>query len=296
MPDINMQVFEEAKRNQLVTEVDIQTQVALDGHQVQLSDIANPTQSQDNVVIDRHGEFLPHWNESLDFDTWIKMSMEVAGKQVLMLRGNSNVNSASNITNTMLFGDDFQGTSIDLTKWDGETARTTVSGGVMTFIHAIADYDWLYTDNAFAQPFIMESNVNMPSSGDDMSFGITNGASNTRIAYFYKGTVPNRFYTNDGTSSYVDTNTVYGSYKTIKIKYVSGSVSFYQDGVELTNSPKTNNIPSDNLGIGIRNPSDADDYLFKWVFIRKYAAVEPTVSINIPKNITTALKSLGRAG
>ena len=91
-----MQVFEEAKRNQLVTEVDIQAQVALDDYQVRLSDIPNPTQSQDNVVIDRFGEFLSHWNESLDFDTWVKMSVEVTGKRILMLRGNSSISSLSN--------------------------------------------------------------------------------------------------------------------------------------------------------------------------------------------------------
>ena len=155
MPDINMSVYEEVKRNQLVTEVDIQTQAGLDDYQVQLSDISNPTASQDNAVISG-GEFLPHWNESLDFDAWVKMNIEVAGKRLLVLSGNSNLNSVSDGEEVFDFFDTF--TSLDwATKWSSASqASYSAANNRLRLADIDATTNHIVTQNTYSNFDISE--------------------------------------------------------------------------------------------------------------------------------------------
>ena len=124
-----MGVYVEAQHNQLVTEFDIQSQAELEDHQVQLADVDNPTQAQDNLVIGGDGVVIPHWNESVDFDTWVKIHIENAGRRVLMIHGNDGLIGVSSIDDTMIFGDDF---SDDLSKWEGNTSIAAISDGILT--------------------------------------------------------------------------------------------------------------------------------------------------------------------
>ena len=303
MPDINMQVFEEAKRNQLVTEVDIQTQAALDNYQVKLSDITNPTQSQDNVVIDRFGGFLPHWNESLDFDTWIKMSMEIAGKRILMLQGNSSISNESSIDRMSEFGDEFLTGTLDATKWDTSDKQGTIteSSGQLHITHSTAS--WFTSKDAI-----------MP---DDFRI-IARGKSNTNYIGLWG-------HCDGAGDPYGETNdisglmSVSGNYVNLRYDevdhtdsqaYSAGTiyiVEFIKVGSNLTintydssyNLIQTHEGTVSNLPTGryfsFRGYNSTQDY--DYIYITKTVAVEPTWLANdIPQNIAVALKSLGRAG
>jgi len=271
MPDINMQVYKEVQRNQLVTEVDIQTQVALDDYQVQLAGIANPTQSQDNIVIDRFGEFLPHWNESLDFDSWVKLSMELAGKRLLILRGNPDVSSASNGSNTFI-----------------------AYHGAATNIYL----DSLLIDASL--DFIFESRYK-PVSGT--SNAVYFGISNNQIPWtddsaWIDDYVQNRMISYDDGDTGAQTTTtvlVQGTWYDFKmVKKISG-ISMYKDD-EFISPEITTYIPNESCGLffyedGARQGEQ------EYSFIRKYTATEPTWAADgEEQNIAVALKSLGRAG
>lgn len=271
MPDINMQVFEEAQRNQLVTEIDIQTQVALDDYQVQLSNITNPTQSQDNVVIDRYGEFLPHWNESLDFDTWVKISMGVAGKRLLMLRGNSSVSSNSN--------------------------------GDNVFIQYKSPSSSNYLESAIiAVPYVWEGNIWRGSSTSQVKFGVSNvadpydaAADSTFLFYDDAGNWLYGYTNNDGSRTNNNAATSWIDNQRYKVKIVAApSLITYSRETGSLSFTINSNIPDESGGLvqSIAQGSGGHD----WAFIRNYTAVEPIVTVYTEQNIAVALKSLGRAG
>lgn len=304
MPDVNMSVFEEVKRNQLVTEIDIQTQVALDDYQVQLSNIANPTQSQDNVVIDRHGEFLSHWNESLDFDTWVKMSMETAGKRILMLRGNSSVSDRSFIDGVFIFGDDFNGISLDSSKWDTLGATLSFDGNTISVKNNSDSTDQTVSSKTtFTGEYILESRAKIIGTAAynyllKQSDTPTDNTPSTIIGTSTAVSSPYKCYINYGASTHTATPTsndfsIFARHKIIRL---DSSVKYYYNNAhQITH---TTNIPTstDSLVVGFMPYYLNEEIITDNIFVRKYTATEPTTNIGTPKNIAIALKSLGRAG
>jgi hypothetical protein len=296
MPDINMQVFEEVKRNQLVTEVDIQTQVALNDYQVKLSDIANPTQSQDNVVIDRYGEFLPHWNESLDFDTWVKMSMEIDGKRLLMLRGNSSANSVSSGGDVFIVFDDFE----DALQGDWTTLAGTI------------DYD--NTDHSFSSSQCMKisalSRTEIPiTPSNDIIIEYQLWKKTAAIHYmFHSDTVwvahigitaaeNIEYYT----TAWQDTGDDIVPDQWELMSYGDFNWSAHTYDISRNGIQSYNNAGMWNYGargqnaVELQSPAGDDIYIDNFI-VRKYTATEPTVTVDGEQNLVTALKSLGRAG
>ena len=301
MPDINMQVFEEVKRNQLVTEVDIQTQVALDDYQMHLSDIANPTQSQDNVVIDRHGEFLPHWNESLDFDTWVKMSMEIAGKKLLMIHGGVELSSGSNITDAMIFGDDFLSTLDYTSKWvsNAQASYSTSNGNL-----EVQDQDEVYNNclnsqNNFSNGYIIETRFKASGSTPCELYiqSEASKATNT-VNDIIRIRLADSLITGIGGVYDTGINGVDGTWYRGLLKIpASGDAGayIYSDNGQTLHTSKTG-TPATRTGyIFIHQRPNSLGYV-DWIFVRKHTTTEPTYTIGTPKNILITLKSLGRAG
>lgn len=288
-----MGVYVEAQHNQLVTEFDIQSQAELEDHQVQLADVDNPTQAQDNLVIGGDGVVIPHWNESVDFDTWVKIHIENAGRRVLMIHGNDGLIGVSSIDDTMIFGDDF---SDDLSKWEGNTSIAAISDGILTITGTGNDYKMNgITD--IPQPYIVRFRANITPK-DDYTFGLFSQSSFiiNDIEYYTTSSV-GRLYTSSSSSrSFISLDTPSAGFKNYDIVYRSGNVHIFVNDVEDTNSPKTTNVPNVPLPIGFRTLTNNSDWLFDYIYARQYAVAEPTYTIGSPKNISIALKSLGRVG
>lgn len=314
-----MQVFEEVKRNQLVTEVDIQTQVALDDYQVQFQDIDNPTQSQDNVVIDRHGEFLPHWNESSDFDTWVKMSMEIAGKRLLILQGNSNVSSASNGSDTFVVFDDFGDASLD-PQWtyaEGATPATddySESGGVLQITSAETDHPWI--GNRLGEVPRVYTSIS------DIDVEITTKITTGSLDVIYEGVGIYIAQDNDDWTSVVHLcSTHFGVNEAQREKQDAGvrtysSINFTKTNPEYLKLTRLGNIfeyfvSADRItwtSFGTYTKTMTASSVGMYVFdnaiesfddfrVRKYTATEPIWSADGgEQNIAVALKSFGRTG
>ena len=199
MPDMNMQTFEELQRHQLVTEFDIQSQAELEGYQVKLDNVDNPTQAQDNLVVGVNGESLPHWNESVDFDAWIKIQIEASGKRGLLIHGNSGLSSGISISDTMEWGDDF---TTDLSKWIMDTEHASIVDNILEH-NRTAEGSWatLKSNETFDDNVIMEMRAFLTdAAGKYNRAGFTAGTLENNDAY--KETI--MFVSHAGTESIVN--------------------------------------------------------------------------------------------
>ena len=273
MPDMNMQTYEEVHRHQLVTEFDIQSQSELTDYQVKLENVSNPTQAPDNLVVGVDGEALSHWNESVDFDTWVKMMIEVSGKHGLLIHGNSGLSSGSSGSDVFI-------------QYHGAASSAYVD---------------TLTSNLVG-PIIVEGNVRATASSHNLNWGIAETAANGggdrfTIKSYSIGADIYGYSTNDGTESIVgrfdEGGFVLNQWYDIKISYDGTTARFYFDDTELEDG-NTLNIPNENMGLQYYAQTGTGEQ--EYLYARKYTAIEPTIQISTPKNISTALKSFGRAG
>ena len=298
MPDMNMQTYEEVHRHQLVTEFDIQSQSELEDYQVQLENVDNPTQAQDNLVISVNGESLSHWNESLDFDTWIKVKIGISGKRGLLIHGNEELANKSSITDTMMFGDDFLE---DLSKWSGDVANYGIVNNKLPMADTTAKI--IYASIGGLSNTIIESKISTTSNGDtnDYAYGIAYRIDAANRCLFLRRSAGETYARRWGDQAvYYSTvppqwtDNVYGIDKVIVGSTVANSIHSF-NGTTITGVANYNSDINADISIYSYATLDSDNVI-DWVFVRKYAAIEPIVHIGTPKNISTALKSFGRAG
>ena len=270
MPDMNMQIVEEVGRHQLVTEFDVQSQSELTDYQVQLENVGNPTQAQDNLVVGVDGESLSHWNESLDFDTWVEIDIATSGKRGLLIHGNDGLRSENS-------GDD-------------------------TFIQYHGDTTSIFTDTPIqVPPLIVNGRFSWtpPISTQNTFWGVVGSGGFADEAADINHRINTEIFRsvtfNETSASGTTVIGAASSDSVYEIVLNGTNAKFYRDGtLHSTHSDAT--VPTgDLLGLfwGAKNVGDAR---LHWSFIRKYTAIEPSVQIGTPKNISTALKSFGRAG
>ena len=272
MPDMNMRVYDELQRHQLVTEFDIQSQSELDDYQVKLDNIDNPTQAQDNLVIDSDGIVMPHWNESVDFDTWVKIKIGVSGKRGLLIHGNGKLDNGSDGNNTFIA------------------------------FHGFADANYLDSLLVTVDDFIYESRTRYTFSGNNyVYFGLSDNTLpwTNDGGWYDMNTIVNRHICHDAgvasvttTKSPLPTINQWYDFKIIKV----GSTSYaYRDGAAFS-AQITSGVPTiSSVGL-FMNEYDTSQGEQNYAFVRQYIATEPTIRISIPKNIAIALKTFGRAG
>ena len=266
MPDMNMQTFEELKRHQLVTEFDIQSQSELEDYQVKLDDVDNPTQAQDNLIVGVDGESLPHWNESFDFDTWIKMNIATSGKRGLLIHGNAGLSSGSS-------GDD--------TFVQYHSASTTDYLGTLNIPYTNVIYETQFKQNTHRVFFGLSNNAD--ALVDDSIF-----------IYEVSPTIIYLQAREEGSDTVIqDSTTVDANYHRYKIELLSGTAHGYKDGTEILTG-LSSGLPNENMGLVF--DKNIGGGIQDWAFARKYTATEPDYILSTPKNISTALKSFGRAG
>lgn len=292
MPDLNMQVFEEARRHQLVTEFDIQSQSELTDFQVQLENLDNPTQEQDNLVVGEDGVVLSHWNESVDFDTWVKMDIGSSGKRGLLIHGNAGlINESDGVGVFNLLYHNFENTL------DGYSAGTPTMAqsfdGDYSYLPPVGSYG-IHSNYGISLPYIYEYNYFIPNgqTGDvyDGSYS-TDGSNSIDLNYGYPTALTWGYR---GDAGWVDSGVSIslGSWHAMKIIcYADNTYDLYTD-----NTPLVTGIGSYVITTVRHLIYSGKLFYLDSQRIRKYTATEPTVQINTPKNISTTLKSFGRAG
>ena len=301
MPDMNMQTYEEVSRHQLVTEFDVQSQSELTDYQVQLENADNPTQAQDNFVVGSDGESLPHWNESVDFDTWLKTNVATSGKRGLLIHGNAGLSSVSSITDVALegVGDEFNDASIDTTIWDTGNNNGTwdETSGVLTGSDSGAlwmrskvvgtDYHiWALGKSSDMDSAYIMANVGVTTDPWTNVYAFRAVESNQLIIARPGSTVESETVTLTADAYYyheikkVDGDLTYKIYDSSKTLLQTVT---YSDGTPLSGGRIA------FRGFGETLTTDL-------MVVGKSTANEPTYTIGTPKNISTALKSFGMAG
>lgn len=225
------------------------------------------------------GTTIPYWIESktdsVTAEVWLKIQSISAASttRALMYYGNPTVISASDGSSVFDFFDDFSG---DLSKWEGDTSIASISSGILTISGTGNDYRMNGIID-IPQPYIARFRGNIVPK-DDYIFGLFSKTSllNDDVEYYTTSSV-GRFYTSSSsTRTFVSIDTPTSGYKNYDIVYTSGNAHIFVDGVEDLNSPKTDNVPTASLPLGFRTLSNNTDWLFDYVYARKYTAVEPT--------------------
>ena len=257
MPDMNMQTYEELQRHQLVTEFDIQSQSELEDYQVHLENVNNPTQAQDNLIIGIDGRILPHWNESLDFDIWIKINISLSGKRGLLVHGSEGLNSGSSGINTFAY----------LTTAEPPTVGTSDVFGDNYIITGKHEYPLDVVSTWGQQTSLGDPRLMVYGVSNLVSYYNSNTAEDVSLGYSLPSGVHVWEIVRNGTTN-------------VLIKRDGSVIGTQTYG---------------NIG-AIKIESDGDIINHEYSHVRKYTATEPTPAIGTPKNIPTALKSFGRAG
>jgi len=226
---------------------------------------------------------IPHWQEN-DSKVWVKVpSVPASGStDVFMYYGNPTAESASDGDATFEFFDDFEGTSLDVSKWSGDTGHASVAGSILTYDGG-TDSNWYNIQGTSLEvPYIAEYYARMGNSaannydsiiGLQKSDGLQYARAYSNPVDVGVGKWQSRFTSGVEATGSFPIPPDYNWYRG-KIALTGSDVKYYTDGVlDVTESTQ---VPTDVVAfIGIRNGNIKSD----WFFVRKYASAEPALSV-----------------
>jgi len=237
------------------------------------------------------GNSLPYWIEDWDVDgtsiIWVKV-LYSGTSEIIIYYGNPDATAESSGDDTFDFFDDFDDGTIDPAKWQ-DTTGFSESGGYLWGSNTTYR---IRSQSAWTGNYILETRH---YSADDAQDGYQAGGwrgstSNGYNPLLYSG---NRWYTrNDGawhgptTFTYLD--------QWIRIKTVAIGASSYatitrESGGSSTHDDSNSGLASEYIALGQRNDNaylgQAYDGKWDWLFVRKYAATEPTGSLGDEESI-----------
>ncbi|MBV6343614.1 DUF2341 domain-containing protein, partial [Candidatus Magnetobacterium casense] len=198
--------------------------------------------------------------------------------QFLMYYGNSAATSGSNGDNTFIFFDDFPGSSLNTSKWAGDTGYAAVSGGIVTFQNGTPAWRYIYSQTATgSSTYAVRARANMDES--DVAIGSRN-AANTHKAYAYRSGSTTYYLTRDGvTQSTNTTNFSIDAYKTIELD-VRGGLGVYGFEDDVARSPAYMTVtPPNSVDMRADIAAAATNGIkVDWILLRKYVYPEPSIS------------------
>lgn len=246
----------------------------------------------------------PYWIESgcnsANTRIWVRVTNIPAGtKTIYMYYGNPSAVSMSNGEATFEFFDDFEGTSLDTSKWSVSSSNYSVSNSILRINNGgIRTADPIISlDNGYVlEAKVIYYGISPTYSGtvSGVSNGYTAGGnseadatvlymrgSNSRDVYRWVGS--------GATTSYDCGAGVFVFTSSDNTWYVL-SEKFNSSGVVLGKDRSTETWVSCNWARHINyitlgyftgsTSADAQDTGYDWVFVRKYSPTEPTVSVS----------------
>ena len=209
----------------------------------------------------------------------------------------TSITSTSDITNTFIFGDDFNDGTLDTTKWVSQ-GSVVENAGTITVTDTGAT-DGAYSSITFSPNIIAEGKISISGNTlmhiafDDNWGGLI---QNDYIQTWSGGTGIVYFATkNSGTASAAYEITKKPGYSKIKLVWTTSSAEIYEDGTLLASITDTTVIPTMALPLRFNEwNNDWSSFSIDWIFARKYASSEPTTSVgteetntaNLPPTIT----------
>ena len=229
---------------------------------------------------------LPFWIENytpgVQATIWVNVSFDVETYQkIIMYYGNPFITTTSDGSSTFIFFDDFPGTSIDTSKWTGDTGQATVSNSVMQINKPYK----IITIRSFKSPCALRANMSWEASGGfstDAAFGFS---SNQLWSNNVEGQIDYHGYNciescKNGSVIWPTSN--FGRNTWQKLDFLwnkeTPKASFFRDGVEMMASPLTTNVPDIPLHILLYTQGSGGTCFIKldWVFVRQLKTTEPS--------------------
>lgn len=234
---------------------------------------------------------LDYWIEesnSSDYAIfWFKMdSISSASTNVMYVYyGNDAATSESDAEKMWLFYDGFDGSSLNTTKWVGDTAYASVSGGILTYNSATTADRIIYQNSTtypkrqynvavrwkgkFMAPYAgAYSSVGLHSQGDDALSIQSRGESTP-----FKSLTAVK----DGSITKPATGFTTDAFITFEVRWNSSAASYFAMDDECFNSPLTTNIPVDSMGVFVHDYGVSNKYVqVDWIIMRICVMPEPS--------------------
>lgn len=198
---------------------------------------------------------------------WINVTDDLgSNRNITIYYGKSGGSSSyMNADLTFLFHDDFPGSSLNTSKWTGDTGSASVASGELTYSSSLA-WQSIYGPTMTGASTAMKTMGYLYGSG---GFGLT--ANQPASAYTWH---PSSKYIL--TAATTNSNWTMGSYhiQDILVRYGTNA-AFYQDAVQVQASPRTDSMTSGTIKCYV----SVYNYYHKldWILARKYVYPEPVV-------------------
>jgi hypothetical protein len=237
---------------------------------------------------------LSYWIESSDSTSatvWVKIPSipaSPATTTVYLYYGNPSAVSASNGSNTFIFFDHFDGSSIDTGKWTYEnTGRTSlsVSGSKMIFYSTTncCPMGSIYSKTMFPTKTAVRSYHLTSNYGNDAMFGM-GSAGSLRWGFPYSSTYNAAVTSSRG----VNVGSGYTGMRIIETTRDDSNIKFYTNGTLIsTQSTGTSNFSS-SISAYVENNGARIEV--DWVLVRNFIDSEPAHSLWGPE-LAVALNS-----
>lgn len=242
-----------------------------------------------NFLILQDGEPVSHWNDGLNGSTWtgktwVKMPIIYPSKvnELDIIDHLGFFPDASDPDDTLVFYEDFNGSSFDTDKWaQTGTITKSQSGGVLAITSSTGN-NFLYsrnvTDCGPGTRLIAYFRANMATS-TAYCYSLV-GFMNTGVGQIMFGSeygLDDAFaYTYNGTANQTDNITwTNADYHTIQITWTSGTAQYVSDGS--TKATHTSCVPStSDFAIGFFTQTNSGDCWCSWIYAFKYDTTTPT--------------------
>ncbi len=254
---------------------------------------------------------LSYWLETTEASVtrlWVKVPSVPAGSSKIYLQyGNASLTSGSNGDATFVFFDDFNGGSLDSTKWNSYVTNNangsvTVANGIVTLANSTTEtsiqtktsipndtivefYSKLYGNpQSGGNLYIAYANLGPDLSGKYSSIGYTDFAANYESAVYTGLEVhPPRVSGAASTDGDQITNPTNNAWFYERF-YVPAGNYLYRKMNALADQPASGRRYLSNQGGKLKFAAMYGNYYPKWwyidrVLVRKYAATEPTVNV-----------------
>ena len=228
---------------------------------------------------------LNYWIESFDSTNkraivWVKVPSIPTGESFIYLYyGNSAAADNSNGENTFEFFDDFNGTSLDTSKWTDNGGNATLTGGELVLNPPDGN---VVSKNTWATGYSYRAKVRLSqneSTSNYCFFGWGNGNSIGASPFaLWDSQNPYNTYTyvsGNESHDYWDFN--WTDNHTYEISRPSSNrVKFFRDDYEYYDH--TSQVPTTTRYVGFRAPSGSTLYA-DWIFVRKAVELEPIAEL-----------------
>jgi len=254
---------------------------------------------------------LNYWIESYTASSsatvWLKIpSLPISGKTIYMYYGNAAAADASNGNAVFDFFDDFEGTSIDTTKWQVDTSSYSVSNSILRInVGAVSVKDALSFN--LNDGYILEGKIQyhdtinaysgtLSAQSSHYTQGSNSGADATNLCMRNKNLNVHRWTGDGSVSGYnqghsnvftSDNNTWY----ILGAKFYSGGLKLTKNRTEMESYSFSWNKNIEYISIGAFHGSstyNVQDTSYDWVLIRKYTFTEPTATFGAEEKIDGA--------